>query len=34
MPLIGADGGLAVGHYWLGLSSGRTSLVAVLAASA
>ena len=34
MPLIGAACGLAVGHYWLGLSSGGTTLVAVLGASA
>ena len=34
MPLIGAACGLAVGHYWLGLSAGGTTLVAVLGASA
>lgn len=34
MPLIGAAFGLAVGHYWLDLSSGGTTLVAVLGASA
>ena len=34
MPLMGAAFGLAVGHYWLGLSSGGTTLVAVLGASA
>ena len=34
MPLIGAACGLAVGHYWLGLGSGGTTLVAVLGASA
>ena len=34
MPVIGAACGLAVGHYWLGLSSGGTTLVAVLGASA
>jgi hypothetical protein len=34
MPLIGAACGLAVGHYWLGLGAGGTTLVAVLGASA
>jgi len=34
MPLIGAACGLAVGHYWLGLSAGGITLVAVLGASA
>jgi len=34
MPLIGAIFGLAVGHYWLGLSAGGVTLVAVLGASA
>jgi hypothetical protein len=34
MPLVGAACGLAVGHYWLGLSAGGTTLVAVLGASA
>ncbi|MEI7430854.1 MAG: sodium-dependent bicarbonate transport family permease [Betaproteobacteria bacterium] len=34
MPLIGAICGLAVGHYWLGLSAGGVTLVAVLGASA
>lgn len=34
MPLIGATCGLAVGHFWLGLSTGGTTLVAVLGASA
>jgi len=34
MPLIGAACGLAVGHNWLGLSAGGTTLVAVLGASA
>lgn len=34
MPLIGAGCGLAVGHYWLGLGAGGTTLVAVLGASA
>ena len=34
MPLIGATCGLAVGHYWLGLGAGGTTLVAVLGASA
>lgn len=33
-PLIGAACGLAVGHYWLELSAGGTTLVAVLGASA
>lgn len=34
MPLIGAACGLAVGRYWLDLSTGGTTLVAVLGASA
>ncbi len=34
MPLIGAACGLAVGHFWLGLGTGGTTLVAVLGASA
>ena len=34
MPLIGAACGLAVGHYWLSLGAGGTTLVAVLGASA
>jgi len=34
MPLTGAACGLAVGHYWLGLGAGGTTLVAVLGASA
>jgi hypothetical protein len=34
MPLVGAVIGLITGHYFLGLSVGGTTLVAVLAASA
>jgi hypothetical protein len=34
LPLIGAACGLAVGHYWLSLGAGGTTLVAVLGASA
>ena len=34
MPLIGAAFGLAVGHLWLGLGAGGTTLVAVLGAGA
>ena len=34
MPLIGGFAGLLVGHYWLDLSTGGTTLVALLGASA
>jgi hypothetical protein len=34
MPLIGAAFGMAIGHFWLGLGAGGTTLVAVLGASA
>lgn len=34
MPLIGAASGIIIGHHWLDLSAGGTTLVAVLGASA